>query len=167
MSRKYYNDVFDLIDGIFSDAFNSSIDVIQPARFNKQISSAAFPPANVVVNTKTKDLTIQVALAGVKEDELNLSFDGDYLHLIVDRATGDKNLKDGEEAIEYVIQRGLKTVDHAEVSWVIDPRYYDRDSANIKFEDGLLTIKVSPRSEVAPKKIKLFGKLAEKTAIAE
>ena len=161
MSKNYYN-IFQMIDDIFSDMANVSLLDNQPSRYNKAISSASFPPANLSVNNKTKELTIEVALAGCSEKDINLSFDADYLKLVVDRNTGDKNLKEGETATEYVIQRGLKVVDKAEVSWLIDPRYYDRETVKVTFENGLLVIKVYPRSEVAPKKISLFGGLAEK-----
>jgi len=165
MSRGYYyNDIFKMIDDIFSDVAQLSF-VDQPSRFNKAISSASFPPANVLVNPKTKVLTIEVALAGCEEKDINLSFDSDYLRLIIDRDTGDKDVSEDEK--DYVIQRGLRIVEKAEVSWLVDPRYYDRESVKVDFINGLLTIKVYPRSEVAPKKISLFGSLADKKQIEE
>jgi HSP20 family molecular chaperone IbpA len=157
MNRKYYSDVFQVIDDIFSDMVTFSDH--QPSRFNKSISSAAYPPANVLINPKTKELTIEVALVGCKESDLNLSFDSDYLKLVVDRSTGDPTLSENEEARDYVIQRGLKIVDRAEVSWLVDVRFYDRDSTKVNFENGLLTIKIQPKEDVAPKQISVFGKL--------
>jgi HSP20 family molecular chaperone IbpA len=163
MSRNYTN-IFDIFDEIWSDTWS----VIQPSRFNRAIASSDWPPTNCVIDQETKNLKFEVALAGVKEDEINLSFDGDYLRLIVDRKTGDKSLKEGETKSDYVVQRGFKSVDHAEVSWTIDPRYYDRDGVDVTFENGLLTVIIYPRSEVAPKKVNLFGNLTDKKpAIAE
>jgi HSP20 family molecular chaperone IbpA len=161
MSRNYTN-VFDLFDDIWSDTFS----VFQPSRFNKAIASADWPPANVVIDQKTKELTFEVALAGVKEDEINLSFDGDYLRLIVDRKTGDKSLQEGEEKSEYVVQRGFKIVNHAETSWLVDSRYYSRDNVETSFENGLLKVKISPKDDIKPRKISLFGKL-EQPAITD
>jgi HSP20 family molecular chaperone IbpA len=162
MSRNYTN-IFDLFDDIWSDTFS----VIQPSRFNKAIASADWPPANALINQKTKELTFEVALAGVKEEEINLSFDGDYLRLVVDRKIADSHLKDGEVATDYVVQRGFRPVDHAEVSWIVDPRYYSRENVDVSFENGLLVIKVSPKEDVKPRKVSLFGKLEEKPAIEE
>jgi hypothetical protein len=63
------------------------------------------------------------------------------------------------------MQRAIKLPKHFVSEWLIDPRYYDRDSVTVNYKDGLLTIKISPRAEVAPKKISLFGnlKLEDKT----
>jgi HSP20 family molecular chaperone IbpA len=164
MSRNYTN-IFDIFDDIWSDTFS----VIQPSRYNKAIASSDWPPTNVLIDQKTKELTFEVALAGVKEDEINLSFDGDYLRLVVDRKTGDKNLGEGESKTDYIVQRGFKTVNHAEVSWTVDLRYYDRENIKVTFENGLLKIVISPRTEVSPKSIHLFGTKSsdEKPAITE
>jgi HSP20 family molecular chaperone IbpA len=159
---KMYDDLFGLFDEIFSDSARlfRLAENNQPSRFNKLVSSSQFPPADVLCDTKTKKLTIRVALAGYNEKDINLSFDGDYLKLIVDRQDADTTLKDGEEITEYVMQRGIKLPKHVEASWTIDPRYYNRDSVSVNYKDGLLTIEISPREEVAPKKINLFGGLS-------
>jgi molecular chaperone IbpB/HSP20 family protein len=156
MTAKVYDDLFGLFDEIFSDSarFFKLVDNSQPARFNRLVSSSQFPPADIVCDTKTKKLTIRVALAGYSEEDINLSFDGDYLKLIVNRSVDEK-----EEIPEYVMQKGIKLPNHVEASWIIDPRYYNRDTVTVNYKDGLLTIEILPRDEVAPKKISLFGKL--------
>jgi HSP20 family molecular chaperone IbpA len=151
MSRENY-DLFNLFDDIFANVFS---EVPQNSRHTRLISVNAFPPANVSVNKDTKELSIEVALAGIKEDEIELSFDSDQLKLVVEHPV------EKADNIAY-IQRGLRKVDHIETGWVIDPRYYSRDNVEVNFKDGLLTIKLFPREEVAPKKIKLFGKLPAK-----
>jgi HSP20 family molecular chaperone IbpA len=158
-----YDDFLSLFDQIFSDSARQ-LDKFaennnQPARYNKLMSTSQFPPANIFCNTKTKVLRIEVALAGYSEDDLNLSFDGDRLKLIVDRPDGDKSLGEDEKVEEYVMQRAIKLPKHFVSEWLIDPRYYDRDSVTVNYKDGLLTINISPRAEVAPKKIALFGNL--------
>jgi len=154
-----FGSLYDLFDSVFSDFGFSRFDT-QP-RFNKLISSGDFPPTNVFVNNKTKEQIIEVALAGCSENDINLSFDGDNLKLVVDVPA--------EQAIEgdlIVLQRGLRKIRHIEVSWGVDPRFYDRDNVNVKLKDGLLTIKLCPREDVKPKKIPLFGKY-EPAAIEE
>ena len=143
--------MFDLFDDIFSNVFNESWE-LSPGRFNKQISSSSFPPTNISIGTESKVMTIQAALAGIKEEQINLSFDGDYLKLIVDTPTteNDKN---------YFFQQGLKTISHFETKWGVDPRYFDREKVKVDFSNGLLTITIPPKEEVATKKIPLFGKL--------
>jgi len=152
MSKNYYGeikDLFDLFDNLFSDGF-SKLNEIQP-RYNRLISTRDFPPANVSVDKETKELYIEVALAGCSEDNINLSFDSDYLKLIVDIPVSDENKP------LYFIQRGLKKIGHIETSWIVDPRFYDRESVKVDFKDGLLTIHIFPKEEVRPKKINLFG----------
>jgi molecular chaperone IbpB/HSP20 family protein len=155
MSNSYYGTFFNLFDDIFSESARFlELAETQPARFNKTVSSSQFPPSDVFVDTKTKKMTIKVALAGYSEENINLRFDGDYLKLTIDLP-----IKGEEESIEYVVQRGIKLPKHVEAAWGIDNRYYDRDSATVNYKDGLLTVEISPREEVAPKKIKLFGNL--------
>jgi len=163
-----YNTMSRLFDEIFSDSTRlfRLVDNSQPQRFNKLVSSSQFPPANILCNTKTKELTIQVALAGYSEEDISLSFQSDYLKLVVDRVEkGDDSLKEGQEITEYVMQRGIKLPQHVEASWMIDPRYYSRDNVKVSFKDGLLTIVIAPRDEIKPVNIKLFGKLDDKPAI--
>jgi HSP20 family molecular chaperone IbpA len=102
-------------------------------------------------------LKIEVALAGYNKDNINLSFDTDHLILTI-----KKPRVPNEEFVD--LQRGIKNVEDAVIKWKIDPRYYDRESVDAKFNDGLLTIFVNPRTEVAPKKISIFGDLQLESA---
>jgi len=156
MSNNYYGlngfkDLFQLMDDIFSTDGFATIYDRQP-RFNRLISTRDFPPANVSVNKETKELLIEVALAGCNEENVNLSFDSDYLKLIVDVPT-----KAEIEPLHF-IQRGLKKIQHIETSWIVDHRFYDRDNVKVEFNNGLLMIRIFPKEEVRPKKINLFGK---------
>jgi len=159
--------MFDLIDDIFNDFASVNNDCRkewhQPARFNKQFSTSSFPPTNILIDKKTKVLTIQSALAGIHEDWINLEFDGDSLKLIID-VPGDKQQDILDELNNHYFQLGLKKVQHTETAWTVDPRYFDREKVDVKFDNGLLTITIPPRDEVAPKKIPIFGNLKlEKT----
>jgi HSP20 family molecular chaperone IbpA len=154
MSNTYYKefkDLFELFDSLFTNGF-SNLNEIQP-RYNRLISTRDFPPANVVINKDTKELLIEVALAGCSEDNINLSFDADYLKLIVDIPAK----AEGEKEDIYYIQRGLKKIQHIETAWIVDPRFYDRENVKVEFIDGLLTIRIFPKEEMRPKKINLFG----------
>ena len=161
MNNNYYGfkELVDFFDSFFDDGF-SKLD-IQPMRYNKLISTSSFPPANVTINKETKELYIEVALAGCAEENINLSFDSDYLKLVVDVPT-----KEDENQDTY-IQRGLKKISHIETGWFVDPRFYDRDSVKVKFLNGLLTIRIIPKEDVRPRKINVFGKLAEPAKITE
>jgi len=155
--KNSYANMFDLIDDIFNSTFADSglgsFRTTQPIRFNKHFQSTSFPPTNIAIDQKTKVMMIQSALSGVKEDWINLTFDGDCLKLVVDVPV------EKETDNNYYIQTGLKKIAHLETSWTVDPRYFDREKVNVTFEDGLLTITIPPRDEVAPKKIPIFGNL--------
>ena len=156
MNNNYYGfkELVDFFDSFFDDGF-SKLD-IQPMRYNKLISTSSFPPANVVLNRETKELYIEVALSGCTEDDISLSFDSDSLKLVVDvPAKAD----DGKRESDVYIQRGLKKITNVETAWFVDPRFYDRDSCEVKFSNGLLTIRIYPKEDVRPKKINVFGNL--------
>ena len=154
--------MYDLLDDIFNDAFKTFGlgTALQPSRFNKQLASQSFPPTNIVVDKVTKVLTITAALAGIEEDWINLSWDGDYLKLVVDVPNKVDDSK--EQSNNLYLQLGLKRIEHLETSWAVDPRFYSRDDIAVSFKNGLLTITIQPREDVKPKKVKLFGGLETK-----
>jgi len=156
MSNKYYRDIFDIFDDMFNDVFAFQ-SALQPSRFNKQIASQPFPPTNIIIDQKSKTLTIQAALAGIHEDWINLAFDGDNLKLVVDVPNKVDDRK--EDSNNYYLQLGLKRIERVETNWKVDPRYFDREQVKVTFDNGLLTITIPPREEVAPKKIPIFGGL--------
>jgi len=148
-----FGDIFDLFDMVFSNSISQSFEMRQPSRYNRLISTGDFPPANVVVNKETKELIIEVALAGCSEENVKLSFDSDYLKLEVEMP-GEENW---DQSI--VLQRGIKKYKYVKASWVVDPRFYNRDEVDVVMKDGLLTIRISPKEDVKPRKINVFGKL--------
>lgn len=149
----YYRDFFSLMDDIFNESF-TVLERAQAPRVNKLISSDSFPPTNIMVDPKTKTMTIEAALAGIKEDQINLSFDGESIKLVIDATSSD------ERQVQHYVQRGLKKIGKLTTQYALDPRFYDREKVSVNFENGLLTITIPPREEVAPKKIPLFGKLS-------
>ena len=152
------DNIVGLMDAIFNDAFKAfGTWESQPSRFNKWVSSGSFPPTNIMVNKDTKVLTITAALAGIHEDWINLSWDGDSLKLVVDVPSKVEDQK--EESPNVYLQLGLKKIEHLETSWQIDPRFFSREDINVNFLNGLLTIEIQPREDVKPKKQKLFGGL--------
>ena len=154
--NKSYGNLMDLFDDIFNDSFKilRGCDV-QPIRYNKQISSGSFPPTNIFIDKDTKEMTVQAALAGIREDQISLSWDGDYLKLVVN-ATEEK---DGKRGARVFIQSGLKKIKKFETSWVVDPRFYSRDDFKVTFENGLLTVVIRPKEDVKPRKLTIFGGL--------
>lgn len=152
--NKSYGNLIELFEDIFNDSFKilRGCDV-QPIRYNKQISSGSFPPTNIYIDKDTKEMTVQAALAGIREDQISLSWDGDYLKLVVN-ATEEK-----DEKPRVFIQTGLKKIKEFETSWAVDPRFYSRDDFEVTFENGLLTVVIRPKEDVKPRKLTIFGGL--------
>lgn len=151
-----FSDLFDYMNRLFDDSL-SMVDSISQPRYNKLISSGEWPPANVLVDKNSKELTIEVALVGCDEENVLLSFDGDYLKLV---ANGCTEVPD-EKRDEIYIQRGLKKIGEITSKWKIDPRFYSRDNVDVNFKNGLLTIKVFPKEDVKPRKVEIFGNYKE------
>lgn len=154
----------DVMDMLLSDPFDQfgapvqvrsastarAIPTITPVKLVKEVCSSMFPPSNVGFNKNTKEMVIQVALAGLTEDDYLLELDNDDVVLTV---------KSDPKTNEDIIfpQRGLKLATNERVTWRIDPLYYDRDTIKADFKNGLLTITVEPLEKRKPKKISLMG----------
>lgn len=153
------NLIDEVMDMLLSDPFlgvptqlrsASTVDTLKPVRLVKEFCSSQFPPSNVGFNKKTKEMIIQVALAGLTEDNCLLELDNDDLVLNI-----KMDPKDDEDI--FFPQRGLKLATNEKISWHIDPLYYDRDKIKTKFENGLLTITVEPVETRKPKRLALMG----------
>jgi HSP20 family protein len=100
----------------------------------------SYPPMNIFL-TKDKSLVFEIALAGFEENDIDVQFKGDYLHLA---AKAPKAAE--EEGIQYFKRRlKLKSID--------DQRYYvpedkfDRGKVEARFKDGLLRVVIPAREE--------------------
>ena len=142
------NTIYDVFDDLFA-GFNP-IKVIedmyglnQAPRQIRELSAGSFPPADVYV-TPSKDLVIEVALAGVNQDQVKLDLEGRTLVLDVDRSLkeGEADPKDGW----YKLQAGIKGFTTLKTTYTI-PRQYDLTKVNAKLEHGLLTIVINPTEE--------------------
>lgn len=153
-----FTDLFDMFNGIFEDTIGF-IPSVEP-KFNKLMSSGEWPPANIIVDKTTKELTIEVGLVGCTEDNIQLTFDGDYLKLVVRSSIETKD-------DSVFIQRGLRKIGNVQSNWKIDPRFYDADNVFVEFKNGLLTIKLYPKADCKPRKVNLFGRYEEKPKIEE
>jgi len=143
MARTYYsiNDIFDLFSKDFDEAFSA----VQ----SSNVFSGSFPPYDVEINEETKDLRFRFALAGYKEKDIEISFDGDYmfLEILSPEKKDDKSFK--------TVQHGIKS-SSARLKVAVPSARYDRDIAEAFFEDGILTVFIPRKEEEKPKKIKII-----------
>jgi len=104
----------------------------------------AYPPMNVYL-TATKDLVIEMALAGFHQEDLQLQFTGDYL-LFSARA----QVLDEAEGVRYLKRRlKLKPVDQQK--YYVPADKFDQAKVSATFKNGLLRILVPSRTVVTPK----------------
>jgi len=124
MTRPFYslNDIFEL----FSSDFEKALCEVQSA----QLFTNGFPPYNVKVNEKTNDLRFEFALAGYEKQNIDISFDGDYMFLEL------KPTKEEDKEFK-TIQRGIKG-GKGKIKLAVPESRYDRENARGEFKDGIL-----------------------------
>lgn len=139
--------VHDLFDSIFNDFFYD----LPRTNYSKLISSGSFPPSDIWVDKETKTCNIQVALAGVPENAIAVDYDSGKMKLFV-------NCGKDENDEKYTIQNGIRKIGKLTTSWAIDDSYYDVEKTNVTFVNGLLTISIPAKEEIAKPTVKrLFG----------
>lgn len=141
----------DMLEGLFTGANNFTDEFMRltPPKTNRIACNSAFPPSSKYVDPETKELHIDIAACGVKENEFKAEIDDNKIIV----SFGRKENKD--KAYEY---KGLKLVTDEVLSFTFDPRFHDASTAKCDLQDGLLSITVGPRPEVKPTK-KLLGGL--------
>lgn len=145
----------DVINLMFSDPFFTENQTHQPVlKEDRNLCSGTFPPSNLYIENDSKTCVIEVALAGVKKENISISFEGSKLILKV------KNDTKTNEKVWYQY-RSLKKVENATTYWNIDRRSFDIAKIDIKIEDGLLVMRIPPTENCKPLNIQLFGE-AEK-----
>jgi HSP20 family molecular chaperone IbpA len=156
---------FDSLFRVFDDIFNPASDfwrspvVEEIPRLQRSLCNSQWPPSNILLSDKTKELRIEVALAGYSENDINLAYDGDQLVLTIQK--DDTITKASRFYQANLIQRGVKMPASGEIKWLISPKHYDKSKTDVNFTNGLLSITIQPREDVAPQKIQLFGKVKE------
>ncbi|MFO8065851.1 MAG: Hsp20/alpha crystallin family protein [Spirochaetota bacterium] len=102
----------------------------------------SYPPANIYM-TENKTIVFEFALAGFEEENVNLEFRGDYMYL---NATVPEET--GEQDIHY-LKRRLKFKNIKDQKYYVPEDKFDREKAEAVFKNGVLTVTVPPKEEVA------------------
>ena len=124
-------------------------------RFERQLqhSQDSYPPHNVVYDKESESYTIELALAGFKEDQIGIKVQDDQL-------TIEGNV--GEDERQYH-QKGIATRKFKK-SFTLGEYLVVKDA---KFEDGLLSVfidKVIPEDK-KPRTIEINGKKTGKKSL--
>jgi len=146
MTQRFYyrpfGELFDLLTRDFPSGVSSFME--------NSIYDTKFPPCNIFVDEKTLDLEFEYALAGFKLNEIDISFEDDYLYLEV--MPEKKEEEDNREALQHGISRR-----QSKSKYYIPFSKYDVEKASANFEDGILKVKIPAKEERKPKKLRIQG----------
>ena len=100
-----------------------------------------YPPANIYL-TEARELVFEFALAGFEEQNLSLSFRGDYM---IFTAKPSEERSGTDEGVRY-FKRRLKFKPIDEQKYYVPESKFDRDKSKAVFKSGILTITVPPKA---------------------
>jgi HSP20 family molecular chaperone IbpA len=136
------NDVFALFDKIFDFDNDDWFSLV-----NFDIQRPLAIPANVYLK-ENKNYVLEAALAGYNEEDVDISFHGDYLLLVV-----KKEEKKESEKRNYLC-RGLKQSKFSERLYVPSDKY-NQEQAKATFKNGVLKVEVPAKPEQEARKVKI------------
>ncbi|MCX7788833.1 MAG: Hsp20/alpha crystallin family protein [Spirochaetes bacterium] len=102
-----------------------------------------YPPTNVFMKAD-KTLVFEFALAGFKEDQIQLAFKGDYM--VLSAKVASEFLP--EENIRYFKHR-LKLKDIVEQKYYVPEDKFDRENVKAVFRHGILKVEIPPKESPA------------------
>lgn len=127
---------FSMFDSLFNEAL--SLGYSAPNKVSNLVCSSNYPPADIY--EVDGDLNIDLAVAGWKKEEISLDYNDNYVTVTLKKEAEDEKKNNKEKVV--VLQRGIKQVDEASVSYFIDPTKYDANEISCSMKDGILTITV-------------------------
>jgi len=140
MTKRSY-DLQDMFDDIFMDIAPAlGATCIYPAQ--------SFPPLDVILDEKTKDLLFRFAIAGYSKDEVDVSFTENIMTLSI-----EPKKKESERSLKF-LKKGIKT-SSVKAKYEVPVTKYRVDSTTAKVENGILEIFIPALEEIKPKSIKI------------
>ena len=109
----------------------------------------SFPPMNVSIHKESKDLKIDFAVAGYKEEEVSVELFDDHLHIEIKPET----VKD-EDNPYVCTQHGIKRASVSKKFYIPSAKY-DFESAGASLKDGLLTIEIPAKESIKPRRLSI------------
>jgi HSP20 family molecular chaperone IbpA len=146
----FANDVFSVLDKIFkSDKWFYDFESFVPATMN--IKSAIYSVPCDIYLKDNRNMVLEVALAGYKEDNITISFDGDFLDVVLKRGRFDE-----KEGKKYLIRGIKKSSDSIRICVPANKFKHAETTAILK--DGLLTVEIPSVEKIEIKPIKIEKK---------
>lgn len=129
---------------IFDELFKDINGILGDMDF-KNVYSASFPPANIILK-KNKNLIFEFAVAGYNQEDIDISFEGDRMVLEL-----KKSQKDIEEEDTFLV-KGIKNC--SQKNWYFVPvAKYDTENSKASIKNGMLVIEIPVKEEAKAKKI--------------
>lgn len=139
------NYVVDFFDALWDDV-NSCFNVYTTSTgTSSYVYNNSFPPFDFFVNDETKDMVLEFAVAGIPKEKIDLSVDGDYLILKIDKSDRSK------EGFRFV-QQGIKS-SSVKKKFYIPFSKYDLENIGIQLEEGILKIFIPARESLKVRKL--------------
>ena len=145
--RHYFFTIDNLFNEIFND-FDKAFQGIDVSGINNVYRCPNFPPVNVHL-LENKDIIFEFAMAGFEEDEIEISFSGNYMIL-------KTSLKVDEDESKKTIHKGLRIVD-VDNEYLVPSNKYKTDEAKAVFKNGILKVTIPAKEEVRPKAVKIIS----------
>jgi len=101
--------------------------------------SHSYPPANIYI-TEDKTMVLEFALAGFREEDIELEIQGDYLVL-------SASAPDSEAPPEgaHFFKRRLKLKSFKGQKYYVPEDKFDREKVSALFKNGILRVAIPPR----------------------
>jgi len=105
----------------------------------------SYPPANIyMLDDRTQ--VFEFALAGFREEDINLEFKGDYMVLSASVPEGTE-----PETGAHFLKRRLKFKDIKGQEYYVPEDKFNRDATKATFRNGILKVTIPPKEEVKEK----------------
>ena len=136
-------------DMVFSDIINFNPLADSTQKYSRELFPVDdFPKSNVIVS-KNKELIFEYALAGYNQEDIEISFEDDYMYITASR---DSRVYTENELT--FIRQGIASR-KVRVKENIPSSKYDLDSAVASFNNGILNIIIPIRESAKPKKLQI------------
>jgi HSP20 family molecular chaperone IbpA len=136
----------ELFNALFSD-LDRGVFQIQNSLLS--FYDANYPPFDLSIDESTKNIQFEFAVAGLSIDDIDISFEDDYLKLNI------KAKERNDDCFNWKpIKKGIRT-SYSKTSYYIPFAKYDVAKATASILDGILSIFVPIREDAKPKKIEI------------
>ena len=108
----------------------------------------SYPPMNVFMK-EDRSLVFEFALAGFDENDINLSFQGDYMVFSakIENSSNANSANELENSIRY-FKRRLKMKDIEKQKYFVPLDKYAQENVKAVYKNGILRVSIPPKEEV-------------------